>query len=83
MGAKDNNGENAPTVLSGRASSRAAPGRASQTVRGASGTDPTVIDNLPADIPSPPRELDAIETFLDDVIDEMLGTLASGERAKP
>lgn len=44
----------------------------------------TVVDNLPADIPITARELEVLETYLSDLIDQLLGdTLAGGDGSAP
>lgn len=67
MGAKDNNGDNGPTLPPGGAPPRVAPECAGN------GTAPCVIDNLPADIAITARELEVLETYFADLIDQLLG----------
>ena len=73
MGAKDNNGDNGPTLPPGGAPPRAAPECAAQPFRVGNGTAPCVIDNLPADIAITARELEVLETYFTDLIDQLLG----------
>ena len=79
MGAKGNSGDNDPTIAPGVESRGPAPVCASQPVRVATGTDPTVVDNLPADISITARELEVLETYLADLTDQLIGDALAGD----
>ena len=56
----------------------AAPAKASVAPIASSKCAPAVVDNLPSDIPMTARELEALETYLADLLDQLFDEAAAG-----